>query len=289
MTNILFTQNTYAPFLYLEKVKRAGENYTLKVIIGDDLPILWFAFSWQATRPVLHGLGIFLLLVSFWCVYELGYYENDYIAETYEEKPKLSVTYYVYKQTMQTKYPWLWSSIFGLMGVAMLEKARDIEFTLASILLVFAGWLGFLIASRCCFWVYNHLNKHTRTWLYIVLQAFRYYGFIVVASTNMIGTSLLSSNILARSVLYILYRYSGGNADNWPQQIPEKLLRCIIFVFMTMAIAIGMQSLALWQSWQTWAIIAWCLIQAKGQVIRMLAQVKPVYVDGSNSVAKANH
>ena len=292
MTNTVLTKNIYLPFFYLERVKRVGENYTFKVILWDDLPVLLFAFSWQANHSLLHGLSILFLLVSFWCVYELGYYENDYVAEKYEEQPKLSVKYYAYSQMMQTGYPWVWSLLFGFCGIAILEKAQNVELfstsplslvsiTSSNLSLPFLFWIGFLISSRLCFWVYNHLNKQTRTWLYIVLQSFRYYGFVVVTSTNLIGSSLLSSNILARSILYMVYRHCGGSKNSWPK-IPEKLLRWSIFMLILTAIAVGTQSFALWQSWQTWTIIAWCLIQGKGQVIRMLAQVKTVFADGSN-------
>ncbi len=292
-------KNVYLPFFYLEKVKRVGENYTLRVIAWDDVPILLLAFSWQAHNSLLHGLGIIFLLVSFWCVYELGYYENDRVAEQYEEKPKLSITYHVYKEMMNTWHPWFWSLIFGLVGVGILEKAGGINLlftskfletsfsTLNPILLPSLSWLGFLLLLRLCFWIYNHLNKHTRTWLYLLLQSFRYYGFLAVTATNPVGTSLLSSQILSRSVLYVVYRYSGGNADNWPKQVPEKLLRLLMFIFLLSAIAFGSQSFALWSNWQGWAIIAWCLVQGQGQIKRMLSQVRPVVKDGSNHVKPA--
>ena len=293
MIEQLLSKNIYFPFSYLEKVKRVGENYTRGIIFEDDLPILLFAFSWQAIHPVLHGLGIFCLLVSFWCVYELGYYENDYIAEKYEQQPKLSTSYHIYKQMMKTKYPWLWSLIFGFCGVAILQKAlvKQLAMTLTSyshLLPLFGWWIGFLVCLRGCFLIYNYLNKATRTWVYIILQSFRYYGFIVVTPTNFIGTSLLFSNILTRSVLYIAYRYCGGSIGNWPDRVPKKLLRWLIFVLILLALSIGLNSLKLWQSWQTWAIFTWCLFQGKGQIVKTLAEVKPIFVDGSNLVQQTD-
>ena len=298
MKNNLLSHNIYLPFSYLEKVKRVGENYTRRAILEDDLPILLFAFSWQASNPFWHGIGIFLLLLSFWYVYELGYYENDRVAEKYEQYPKLSSTYHTYKQSLKTRYFWLWSLIFGFCGVTIIEKAQSIEelkittsFTAASInfsnlLLLFTYWIGFLITLRCCFWIYNYLNKATRTWVYMLLQLLRYYGFVVVTPTNLIGAILLTSNILTRSVLYITYRYCGGKVGNWPDLVPKKLLRWLVFWLTLMAIAIGLQSVELWQSWQVWAIMLWCLIQGKGQMIEMLAQVKSVSTDGSNYVQR---
>ncbi len=151
----------------------------------------------------------------------------------------------------------------------------------------FLYWAAFLASVRLCFWVYNHLNKHTRTWLYLLLQSFRYYGFLAITATNSVGTSILSAQILSRSILYIVYRYAGGNADSWPKEVPVKLLRCLIFIFLLSAIALGTHSLELWQTWQTWAIILWCLVQGNKQIRAMLSQVKPVFEDGSNDVRTA--
>ncbi len=287
-------KNIYLPFAYLEKVKRRGENYTGKVILWDDLPILLLAFSWQATDSILHGISIVFLLISFWCIYELGYYENDYVAEKYESKPKLSLSYYAHKQMMTTGYPWLWSLVFGLIGIVLLEQTQFFYLPFSSLLieqkinflnptiLALLSWIVFLLCTRCCFLVYNYVNKKTRTWFYIVLQSFRYYGFLSVTITNVIGISLLSSHLLSRSLLYIVYRYSGGNTNNWPREIPEKFLRFFIFIFTLISICFGSQSLEVWQSWQTWTIVTWCVIQGQGQVRRILSQVKLVTEDGSN-------
>jgi len=289
----------YFPFSYLEKVKRSGENYTLRVIMWDDLPILLFAFAWQVSNSLLQAVSILFLLISFWCVYELGYYENDLVAEKYEEQPKLAKTYYEYKSMMSSFFPWFWSFVFGTIGVTLLEKAQGVRYlfngsglemqivAIDPVLLIGIYWTGFLLLTRLCFWIYNNLNKHTRTWLYILLQSFRYYGFVVVTTINPIGTSILSSNILARSILYIVYRYSGGNSQDWPQQLPEKVLRCLIFIFILGGFSLSTQDFNLWQNWQTWTIILWCILQGKGQFIRMISGVKLVSEDGSNHLKSA--
>ena len=289
----LLLKNVYLPFAYLEKVKRQGEKYTLKIILSDDLPLLCLAFSWQAENSVLHGISLIFLLISFWCVYELGYHENDCVAEKYEERPKLSPTYHAYKQMMETRYPWLWSLTFGLIGIILLHKAQGIYLPFTGLLiepnrsldstaLFFLSWTVFLAGIRYCFKIYNYLNKPARTWLYILLQSFRYYGFLWVTATNLIGISLLASQILSRSLLYLVYRYSGGNSNNWPREVPDKVLRCSIFVFTIATICFGSQSIEALQSWQTWAILAWCIIRGQRQIRRTLIQFKPILQDGSN-------
>ena len=285
-------KKAYFPFAYLEKVKRQGENYTLKIILFDDLPLLLLAFSWQASNSVLHSISLIFLLVSFWCVYEIGYYENDLVAEKHEQKPKLASTYQAHKQMMETGYPWLWSLVFGLIGIFVLNKAQGVylpftglleeEINFASPTMFFLSWIVFLGCVRYCFKIYNYFNKQARTWLYLILQSLRYYGFLWITSTNLIGISILSSHILSRSLLYIVYRYSGGNSTNWPREIPEKFLRCLLFIFILITLCFGSQSLAIWQSWQTWAILLWCAIRNPSQIRRTLLQFKPIFQDNLN-------
>ena len=290
----LLFENIYLPFTYLEKVKRRGENYTLKIILSDDIPLLLLAFSWQANNAILHGISLIFLSISFWCVYEIGYYENDLVAERHEQKPKLASTYYDYRHIMQTSYPWLWSLVLGWIGIVLLNQAQgvylpfmgllveqQIEF-INSTILFFLSWILFLICVRYYFKIYNYFNKQARTWLYLILQSLRYYGFLWITSTNLIGISFLSSHILSRSLLYIVYRYSGGNSDNWPREIPERFLRYLIFIFTLITICFGSQSLAVWQSWQTWAILFWCVIRNPNQIRKTLLQFKPILQDSSN-------
>ena len=289
----LLLKNIYLPFTYLEKVKRKGENYTLKVILGEDLLLLFLALSWQAENSILHGVSLIFLLISFWCVYELGYYENDYIAENYEQNPQLSPAYHVYRQMMRTYCPILWSLAFGLIGIVLLNIAQGVYLPFIGLLvgnigvtystaLFFLSWTVFLAGVRYSFKVYNYFNKRTRTWLYIVLQSIRYYGFLWVTPTNLIGISLLASQILSRSLLYIVYRYSGGNSQNWPREIPDKVLRCSIFVFTLITICFGTQSIEALQSWQTWIIFAWCIIRGQKQIRKTFSQFQPIFQDSSN-------
>jgi hypothetical protein len=101
--------------------------------------------------------------------------------------------------------------------------------------------------------------------MYLLLQSCRYYGFLAVTPINLIGASLLCSHILAESINYFVSGYSGDNesrdnGDDQLKQVSEKLWRWSIFIFLLSAIALSNHSIALWQSWQTWTMITWCLI-----------------------------
>ena len=287
--NVQPMENIYLPFFYLERVKRPGKNYLLKTILADDLFILLFAFSWVSNQPLLNALSLIFLLVSFWCIYELGYRENDLVAEQYEQQPILSETYQKYQNINYSWSPWLWSSFLALVGIILALQSRDIIdldyfFTkqeLSNLLVPFISWLGFLLAVRLGFGIYNYTNKQTRIWLYPLLQICRYFGFLLLVPTNLLGTILLTSQALSRSIPYMIYRYAGGNKESWPE-LSKKFFRCFVFIFLLVTFSFGNYDLSLLKSWQGLLILAWCIVRAWSEISRVISQVKPIWQDGSS-------
>ena len=176
----------YFPLMYIHKVKRIGENYIIKAILFDDLPILLLALTWISSQPLIHGFGILLLTLSFWCIYEYGYYENDLVAERYEEKPTLSKSYYNSQITMNWWQPWIWALVIGGVGTFALALSQfaltlnpltfngDFSAVSAKSLVLLSAWVAFLASSRLSFWFYNFVNKQTRIWLYLLLHCLLY-------------------------------------------------------------------------------------------------------------------
>jgi hypothetical protein len=269
----------YFPMMYIHKVKKAGKQYISKAILLDDLPIFLLSLSWLSSQPILHGLGILFLLFSFWCIYEFGYYENDLVAEKYEKNPVLSDTYYTSQITVSWWQVWIWALLFGSIGIFALEASEKIEIfqlnysiahreeIVASYLVLFAAWMGFLLVSRLCFWVYNYVNKPTRIWLYFVLQFTRYCGFLVVTKTNLVGISFLLVQMLSRSISYLVYRYTGGDRENWPD-LQEKFLRWFLFTFTIAGLSFAQGDIFLLINWQTAIIFAWCTFRGVNHIKR---------------------
>ncbi len=263
--------DVYMPMMYLHKVKRAGENYIVKSVLGDDLPILILALSWLSPQPLLSSCALLFLTLSFWCIYEVGYYENDFVGWKYEKDPTLNKEFYVpgatyvSGTTMSQWQPWLWSLLLGAIGVAFLTASDSqvvfgedyLNHLLEASTVPFAIWALSLAGSRFCFWVYNYVNKQTRIWLYTFLQFSRYCGFLAIVASNLIGVSLLFGQILSRSISYLVYRYSGGNKENWPQ-LQEKFLRLVLFVLLVGGLSLAQSDISLILNWQTGAIILWC-------------------------------
>jgi hypothetical protein len=284
-------------------VKRVKQNYIIDIILLDDFPLLVLAFSWVSPLPILNAIGIFCLMLSFWCIYEFGYYENDLVAEKYELKPVLSHTYYKRLITIQWWQPWIWSLIIGLLGVCLVVASEiailDISFNFHEVttnsialrwnpidnsdralnslfLKAFYKWTCFLLISRLGFFVYNYVNKQTRIWLYPVLQSTRYCGFLIVAVTNMVGVCIIMSYVLARSTTYLVYRYSGGNPNDWPK-LQDWFLRLIFFLLFIISISIVESDLTLLFNWQTAVLVFWLFKKCRRQAVEIIKNIKFIW------------
>ena len=276
-------EKSYSPLMYLHKIKRPGENYIVKTILLDDLPLLFFAFAGLGTDFVYRLIGIVLLTFSFWCVYDYGYYENDYVGAKYEKDPVLSDNYHSELAVIKWWQPWLWTLLFSILGVAVL-KANAINFDLpfndgaypaaqnTSTYLFL--WLGFLMLSRAVFYVYNHVNKQSRIWLYPLLQFSRYCGLLVLLPTNLIGACAILGQVFARSLTYTVYRHVSKN--DWPK-LQDWFLRWLLFAMILAMIACAQSSMDIIFNWQTLAISGWWLFRCRKQISQILNSVEPIW------------
>ena len=272
--------DAYIPFVYLERGKRPGQRYFLRVILGNDLLVIFLASSWLTSHPLIHAASMTFLILSFWCIYELGYYENDLVAEKFEKKPVLSKTYQCYKKRMDMWQPWIWALLFAVPGIVLLELSEVfLESTnsgfdctrlfLSQALTDMVCWFGLLLSLRVSYWVYNHVDKSTRPWLYQVLQIHKYFGFLVVTATNVIGVMLFAAQVLSRWISYIVYR----NHTDWPKNLPEQLISCFIFGFLIMAVALGSDDFLIVLNWQALIIFMWCAFRARRQFWLIVRQM----------------
>lgn len=287
----------YIPLLYSEKVKRPGQKYFTHHILGEDFAILLLSFTLFSSYPLSNALGLFLLQVSFWCIYEIGYIENDILGEKFEDKAVLSYNYNSYEYSFRWWQPWIWAFSSSLLGVMILSKDLVIASNPLDILLLmgftynllqmfegFLLWIGFLLVLRLLFHVYNNLNKQSRVWFYLLLQGCRYCGFLVVLTTNIIGLLLLASKILTRSIQYILYRYMGGKSNDWPLDFPRYFFLLLIYLFLLLIVATNNRDLSLIINYRVALTIIFCLVRGSKNFIKVCSQFTNVREDGSNQV-----
>src|SRR5262249_45162415 len=108
--------NIYIPTEYVGRVKRPGQRYLIRGVLQDDFAYWLLTSLPLAAHPLYHGVGLLLLLVSFWAVYERGYVDNDLVARQYEAEPKLSSAFFSNPIATPVWLPWLWAAAFGAAG-----------------------------------------------------------------------------------------------------------------------------------------------------------------------------
>jgi uncharacterized membrane protein YhaH (DUF805 family) len=277
----------YLPFFYLERVKRPGTQFTLRVIGKNHFLSLLLAYTWISPSPLIHGLGIGCLVVSFWCIYELGYFENDKIAEQYEEKPVLSENYLKYKSRMNRMdiwQPWVTAAIFGLLGVVLTTVGNQSYQQLASLqsltvgvdyqalALVFTLWTGALVVTRLLYRAYNYMDEKTRIWIYPLLQVSKYFSFLIVAGTNLVGFLLLTAQVFVDWIPYVIYRCGGQK-----EQLEEQILRLFVFVLLGVGLTLSLGQGGMLLTWQFGVILGWLILRTRPQFRSLLKNAHLVY------------
>jgi len=266
--------NIYLPFYYMEKVKRPNQKYLLTHILLGDLPIILISFSWLSNQPIFHSISIVLLTLSFWCIYEIGYYENDLMGELYEEKPILSEAYLNYKDKIKFGIsPWLFSSIFAILGLIILQYIKInqplnqfFEYInnpnfLNQISISFLYWLGFLILTRVIFWLYNRAEVGIRIGIYPILQMLRLFGFVAVTITNFTGAIFLTSHLIANQwIPYLVYRYKGKR-----ELISSRLICLFVFLLLSFTLIIASRNLTIFYPLSQYLIALIFLIFRSGK------------------------
>ncbi|MDP2359036.1 MAG: hypothetical protein Q8M31_23665, partial [Beijerinckiaceae bacterium] len=207
----------YMPFVYTERGKRMGQRYLLHNVILEDVLLLCIAFAWLMPSPFLGAIGILMLHMSFWTIYEIGYWENDVIAVKNEAKPNLPAGAAAYATRMHPWMAWLTAAIIAAPGMALLTyfnfEAMPLFVTAYSWPIAFVSmlglWFAYLALSRMVYWFYNRIDTNSRAYLYIGLQMSRTIGYAIFFYTNLAGILLLTALIVGRWLPYFSYRQSG--------------------------------------------------------------------------------
>ena len=258
--------DVYVPLFYSEKVKNPGRSHILKRVIMGHWAFLVIAFSFLSHHFILNAVGLLMLTISYWCVYEIGYWENDVVGDRYERKPVLSKNYLRYRDrlNLNTPAPWVWAMALAIPALVLLEASNLSMGALEAIALAarswqtlgFNGavWLGFLGAVRATFWMYNQFSEYTRIWIYPFLQTQKLFGFAMLVSTNAVGAVLLLSLAVSRWLHYSIYR-CGGDRDRFPLNL------CCLVLFVLGFAAATLSSLdpAVLITWQSAAAFLYCL------------------------------
>jgi hypothetical protein len=265
--------DAYIPFLYTQRGKRADENYMLYGVALEDIVLLCLAFAWTMPSPLPGALGLVMLHLSFWVIYELGYVENDLQSVRHEVSPRIWKDAGIYADRVRTAPALLASFCFGAVGVWLLTAfngsrlglAAAAEDHLSMAILVLAIWAIYLAAARTVFGIYNRTSVQRRTYLYVVLQLFRTIGYAIFIPLNLVGSVALLSLVLARWVKYLAYRDMGRTLAE-----DQRLLMLLLFIVLGVgAFAVeGTGFLTL----QTLAVIVWLTLYSHRRLRQVLRQ-----------------
>ncbi|MDR7193729.1 haloacid dehalogenase-like hydrolase [Luteimonas terrae] len=250
---------TYLPGQYLSQVKRPGERYIVRGILQEDFVFWVLASVGLAALPVLHVLGLGLLLLSFWTIYELGYVDNDRVAARYESDPKLSAAYHAAPVATPRVRPWIWALGSAALAITVLRWPAPPGIGDLAI------WTGLLLALQLSFRFYNRLDKQTRIWPFAGLQLARAAAFAVLVPISPVGAMALGAHVLARWTPYLLYRIGGRE---WPDT-RFHLVRLMFFGVLSglLALAVGIAPLL---DWTAAALLGWNLFRARKELLSMV-------------------
>lgn len=202
----------YFPFRYIGEGKYPGYGYLRNYILGRDL-IVWiitFAVDPQSFAAAL------LLFISFHTIYEIGYYENDFIGSKREKNPSLSAKYNLFAGYRIEPFAWIGAVLFALPGCYL--ATGNITSSMLS-------WLFILLAVRALYAIYNRTDISNRPGIYVMLQFFKNFGGLVVLQSGGIGYSLALAHGFQHSATYISYRCGG---DKEVMNRPHLLLATFI-------------------------------------------------------------
>jgi hypothetical protein len=264
-------QDCYVPFQYMNSAKRPGENHFFRQILYRDLLILSISYALHSTYPLLVCIGLLLLQLSYWIIYEIGYWENDCIGSLYEDKPVIRAGFAKFKDRFNPAWAWGLALLIGLAGAVPLELAAATHIaheglpSLFSLLIIWSIWILYLCGVRLIFYVYNRIDVVTRVFLYPALQITKHFGFVVLLPISFIGAALCTTQVLVRWIPYIVYRYGG---TRW--MMPQALVNLTIFNLLITMLSLAIARMTVFHQPEIWFIEIWFLVHARKQIMALV-------------------
>jgi phosphoserine phosphatase len=214
----------YIPFRYVVKGKYPGLNYLRNQILKEEYLMLLLAYAFS---PV-NALVLALLYASLYCIYELGYWNNDHRAARSEAKPTVSP-----QAARFADYPiqraWLWAALLGAAGLAVAHGV-DAPIRDGSLGLHVLAWAAVLAGLHACFTLFNRLPVQRRLFVFPWLHAFKAFACAVIVPLTPLGILLLAAQVASQTGVYYAYRRL-GSARGYNRQI----FRALFFGFFALA------------------------------------------------------
>jgi len=255
----------YLPLRYVTRVKHPGEHLMRRVLLMEDFALWWLATIFAATQPLIHSVGLLALLLSFWCVYERGYAENDRVARRYERDGKLGHSDELAAHFDRPVQGWCWALAFGAIGVGLLAPST---WLLTGLL-----WAATLLAVRLTYVLYNYSSKAARLWIYPLLQAFRGLAPLAVIPLGTVGVLAGLALALSRWMPYFAYRTLGGVYQH------EMLRPARLMIWILLLLALWLGAGVTVEPWPAAAISIWLALLAFTPLRRVMRGWRSIHHD----------
>lgn len=270
-------KNVYLPFVYLTYAKHPNGQYFFRRIVLDDIAILVLCMSIISPNIISSIISISIMMLAFWTIYELGYYQNDMVAENFEKKPQLEANYEKYRNYVKPGVAYAWAVFFTIIGsVAIHWNQMVLSFSTCqlldlSILKICLIWLFFLFVVKLTFAFFNIISVDARVYIFPMLQIYKTFGFLLIGTTSMVGGAFMAAQVIQRWIPYIVYR-SGGS--RWEQR--SHVQRFMLYLLISLGVMVGAQDFSHLKHYQFWTLFVWCLLRGAPDFVRASKVFKKV-------------
>jgi len=233
--------NVYVPFRYTAEGKYAVPDILWNQHFTEDLIVLLLAYP----GSLREFLAIPLLFVSFFCVYEMGYFENNTLAASREENPTVAPGHASFSSYGIHRRGTVWSAATGLLGCLLCEGHPW--------WVNMALWGASLCFVRAAFHLFNRLNPSNRIYIFPFLQIFKMFSYTLIIKVSPAGGLLLAAQVMRQTTNYMIYRY-GGNTRTFRRQAH----RLLVYVMGAFVLILAGYHTVLMNDWRLYAGLTWC-------------------------------
>ena len=249
-------------FEYTSKIKRPGVRFVRKIFVQDFACWLLVAANAIVANP-FNLLATLFFFIGFWSIYEIGYLENDLMSAR-ETDGVLSTTFDHERIRGLSGGLYLNCLVMSVIGL-ILARAN-----LAQAI----GWAGALAATRLAYFVFNRVDKGTRSWLYLPLQIGRIFAIAAVFPMDGVAKAVCAGFAVAQWMAYIMYRERRVDGRySWPK-LDVEFIWLILYVLFVIIIEWIPDLIQPWTAIQAALGCAIILYSARTQLRRRLTAIR---------------
>jgi hypothetical protein len=189
-------RDVYVPFRYTAEGKYAVPDILWNQHVTEDLAVLLLAYvSGPSDVP-----SLLFLFISFFCVYEMGYFENNTLAASRESNPTVAAGHAAFCNTRIYLKGAIWTAVTGVLGC----------FLLGANVGRLAYWMAALLLLRGIFHVFNRIPPRLRIFVFPYLQIAKTFSYAPLFGLSSAGALLLVSQVMRQTTNYMIYRNEGN-------------------------------------------------------------------------------